>query len=80
MKSEHVNDNVETCCLLMDELLNSWSNNTINLFLKPLFSSNLISSSSLDNDELEQLEWWERFNIRIFIIKKHYVWDKSITT
>lgn len=80
MKSEHVNDNVETCYLLMDELLNSWSNNTINLFLKPLFSSNLISSSSLDNDELEQLEWWERFNIRIFIIKKQYVWDKSITT
>ena len=36
MKSEFVNDDVETLSLSMDESLNNWSNNTTNLFLKLL--------------------------------------------
>ena len=53
MKTELVNDDVDTSSLLMDESLNNWSNNSINLFFKTLVTSNFVSSSSLDDDELE---------------------------
>ena len=53
MKSEPINDDVETCSLLIDESLNNWRNNTTNLFFITLVTSNFISSSSLDDDELE---------------------------
>ena len=52
MKSEPVNDDVETRYLSMEESLNNWSNNTTNLFFKTLVTFDFISSSSLD-DELE---------------------------
>ena len=38
MKSEPVNDDVETRSLSMDESLNNWSNNTTNLFFFKLLS------------------------------------------
>ena len=56
MKSEPINDDVETHSLLMDESLNNWSNNTINLLLKTLVTSNFVSSSSLADEELEVFE------------------------
>ena len=59
MKSEPVNDDVETHSLLMDESLNNWSNNTTNLFFKKkktLVTSNFVSSYLLDYDELELFE------------------------
>ena len=56
MKSEPVNDEVETHSLLMDESLNNLSNNTTNLFFKTLVTSNFVSSSLLDDDELELFE------------------------
>ena len=37
---------------------------------KTLFTSNFVSSSSLDDDELELFEWCEEFSTRISIIKK----------
>ena len=79
MKSEPINDDVETCSLLIDESFNNWRNNTTNLFFITLVTSNFISSSSLDDDELELFKWCEGFSIKISIIKKQYLWNKSIT-
>ena len=77
MKSELVNDHVETHSLLMDESRNNWSNNITNLLFffkkkkkKILVTSNFVSLSSLDDDKLELFEWYEGFSIRISIIKK----------
>ena len=57
MKSEPINDDVETCSLLIDESFNNWRNNTTNLFFFiTLVTSNFISSSSLDDDEFELFE------------------------
>ena len=78
MKSKPINDDVETCSLLMNESLNNWSNNTTNLFFKSFLASSFISSFSLDDDELELFEWCEGFCIRISIITKNNIYETKI--
>ena len=50
IKNECANDDVDTCCLLIDESLNNGSKNTTDCFLKALLVSNFIFSSSFDDD------------------------------